>query len=208
MRVMQIDLEDCDVKQHRTKLTIEFTSNVGSLVSWAPRGLNPNWKVPRVPLNIQGSALLFLFQATFPKRYLKLRGDWVLRHPTPATEENFSERRTCLSLLPHTGTLKYHHLTSHTALQHAVTSFAQQSLCVHFLWQFQETQRWKDQIPALHEVFLQLLCPGSRVSLVQDLKKVNDKCACSISKDTVLQPSSLYSPPQQWALRGFRMGEN
>ena len=31
MRVMQIDLEDCDVKQHRTKLTIEFTSNVGSL---------------------------------------------------------------------------------------------------------------------------------------------------------------------------------
>ena len=158
MRVMQIDLEDCDVKQHRTKLTIEFTSNVGSLVSWAPRGLNPNWKVPRVPLNIQGSALLFLFQATFPKRYLKLRGDWVLRHPTPATEENFSERRTCLSLLPHTGTLKYHHLTSHTALQHAVTSFAQQSLCVHFLWQFQETQRWKDQIPALHEVFLQPNC--------------------------------------------------
>lgn len=38
---------------------------------------------------------------------------------------------------------------------------------------------------------------GPRVSLVQDLKKVNDKCACSISKDTVLQPSSLYSPPQQ-----------
>lgn len=109
MKVMQIDLEDRDVKQHRTKLTIEFTSNVGSLVSWAPRELNPNWKGPRVPLNIQGSALLFLFQATFPKRDLKLRGDWVLRHPTPATEENFSERRTCLSLLPHTGTLKYHH---------------------------------------------------------------------------------------------------
>lgn len=74
MKAMQSDLEDCDVKQHRTKLTTEFTSNVSSLVSWAPRELNP--KVPRVPLNIQGSALPFLFQATFPKRYLKLRGDW------------------------------------------------------------------------------------------------------------------------------------
>lgn len=76
MKVMQIDFEDCDVKQHRPKLTIEFTSKVGSWVSWAPRELNPNWKVLRVPLNIQGSALLFLFQATFSKRYLKLRGDW------------------------------------------------------------------------------------------------------------------------------------
>ena len=76
MKSMQFDLEDCDVKQHRTKLTIEFTSNVSSLLSWAPRELNPNWKVPRVPLNSQGSALPFLFQATFPKRYLKLREDW------------------------------------------------------------------------------------------------------------------------------------
>lgn len=44
-------------------------------------------------------------------------------------KRTFSERRTCLSLLPHTGKLKHHHFTSHTTLRHAPTSFAQQSLC-------------------------------------------------------------------------------
>lgn len=99
MKVMQIDFEDCDVKQHRPKLTIEFTSNVGSLVSWAPRELSPNWKVPRVPLNIQGSALLFvsscfsqeIFEAKrrlgfsgippLPQKRTSLRGEPVTASP-------------------------------------------------------------------------------------------------------------------------------
>lgn len=168
---------------------------------------------------LKGSEFLWIFKALpysfcfklLFLRDLKLRGDWVPSIP-PLPRKRTSERRPCLSLLPHTGTLDYHHWTSHTALQHALPHLLSScvfiscdSFCV-----IQETQRWKDQIPALHEVSsFSSSAQGPRVSLVQDLKKVNDKCACSISKDVaVLQPSSLHSPPQQWALRGSRMGEN
>lgn len=167
----------------------------GSLVSWAPREPQLKLKVPRVPLNIQGSALLFLFQATFPKRDLKLRETGFSGIPPLPQKRTSLRGEPACHCFPHRAHFEipsfnftHRFFNMHYLICSAII------VCSFPVTVSALSKRHRDErIKFLLFMKFSFPAPLPRVQgfLVQDLKKVNDKCACSISKDTVLQPSSL-----------------